>query len=614
MPGRATAGGFVTDTPMPPPAKGRLPLRRSLSYKITLSVLAVFILLLVALGFLAARILESSFDDFEQQALAAQFDRVTLLLDEQRRSLLNSATDYAHWDDTYDYLNGTGAADYVNANYTIETFNNIDIDVVALLDRDRRIVFAGSRLPPSGDPLDTAGLSATGLFTIRPAWREILATAAFGQPALPGDVQHGFIEVGGRMYLAGAVAILRTDRSGTSPGYLVMARAIEGARLDRFSTVTGCRLSLHSVALPGADSRPVVIQADGSMRMQRDLPGLDRRVVRLTVSAAPALNAQRATTRTLLIVSVAAVGIVCLLLFFALLYRQVHRRVSALAQRTAAIQQNRALRLPVAVADGDEIDQLAAATNILLDDLTASEDQLRAAKDAAEAAAEVKGRFVSIVSHELRTPLTAIHGALKLLDRKVYGPLPDQAAQLVTLGVQDTERLTRLISNVLDFQRIDANHWTPSAAPLPLAELFAAAMLPLAQLARDRQVTFAPADTGVRVLADRDAALQTFTNLFTNALNFSPAGGSVAVTVETAATEAVIGIADQGPGIPEEFQHKMFGAFEQAGTTGSRTRGGAGLGLAISRKLVERMHGRIWFTSAAGTGTTMYVALPLAPQ
>ena len=224
----------------------------------------------------------------------------------------------------------------------------------------------------------------------------------------------------------------------------------------------------------------------------------------------------------------------------------------------------------------------------------------------------LKTDFVSTVSHELRTPLTAIRGALGLVLAGTTGPVASKTRELLQIGLQNTERLIRLINDILDVERIESGHLSVRREPCELAELLRNTVESLRTVAMETQVALVlETDSNPVVTGDPDRLVQVFTNLISNAVRFSPAGESVTVSLRTTPTSVAVFVSDRGPGIPLEFRRRIFGKFQQADPSGSP--GGAGLGLAIVRAIVERHGGSIRFDSAPGHGTTFITELPYTP-
>ncbi|HEX6632008.1 MAG TPA: ATP-binding protein, partial [Gemmatimonadaceae bacterium] len=223
----------------------------------------------------------------------------------------------------------------------------------------------------------------------------------------------------------------------------------------------------------------------------------------------------------------------------------------------------------------------------------------------------MKDEFISVVSHELRTPLTAIRGSLGLLAAGKAGDIPQRGQRMLDIAVQNTDRLIRLINDILDIERIESGKVAMEPGPVNAAELVQGAaevMLPMAERAGVELYVWAEP---LLLVADADRMLQVLTNLVSNAIKFSPAGTQVSVTVEPDGGEALFRVADQGRGIPHDRLESIFERFQQVDSSDSRQKGGTGLGLAICRSIVGQHGGRIWAESIPGEGSTFSFTLPL---
>jgi signal transduction histidine kinase len=221
-----------------------------------------------------------------------------------------------------------------------------------------------------------------------------------------------------------------------------------------------------------------------------------------------------------------------------------------------------------------------------------------------------KDEFISVVSHELRTPLTSIRGSLGLLESGVVGPLPERARRMIEIAVQNTDRLVRLINDILDIERIDSATIDLHPQPCDGAELIRRAIQGLEQFATDAHVRLTADDEPVALSADPDRIHQTLTNLISNAVKFSPASSTVHVSCTRRDDGVLFEVADHGKGIPADKLASIFERFQQVDASDSRDKGGTGLGLAISRNIVEHHGGRIWVDSQLGAGSTFSFILP----
>jgi PAS domain S-box-containing protein len=221
-----------------------------------------------------------------------------------------------------------------------------------------------------------------------------------------------------------------------------------------------------------------------------------------------------------------------------------------------------------------------------------------------------KDEFVSVVSHELRTPLTSIRGSLGLLASGALGPLPPKGQRMVEIAVLNTDRLVRLINDILDIERIDSGTIDLHPRPCDGAQLIRRAIQGVEQFADQALVTLAAEGEAVQMYADPDRVHQVLTNLISNAVKFSPASSTVRVRCTRRDSEVLFEVADDGKGIPAGKLAVIFERFGQVDASDSRGKGGTGLGLAICRKIVEHHGGRIWVDSQPGAGSTFSFVLP----
>lgn len=231
----------------------------------------------------------------------------------------------------------------------------------------------------------------------------------------------------------------------------------------------------------------------------------------------------------------------------------------------------------------------------------------------------LKDEFISTVSHELRTPLTSIRGALGLLSSGVIGDVDAKAQNLLRIAVTNTDRLIRLINDILDLERMESGR-----APLQIRRC---SLLELANQAIESMTGMAEANTVHLELAplspsqaaaaealffdgDSDRILQVLTNLLSNAIKFSPPASTVRIFTEATADSILFKVADEGRGIPAEQLDSIFDRFQQVEPSDARQKGGTGLGLAICRSIVQQHCGSIWAQRNLTVGTTLYVMLP----
>ena len=270
----------------------------------------------------------------------------------------------------------------------------------------------------------------------------------------------------------------------------------------------------------------------------------------------------------------------------------------------------------------------------------------------------MKDEFISVVSHELRTPLTSIHGSLGMLASGLLSTQPEKSQRLLEIAVDSTERLVRLINDILDVERIESGKVTMAKLACNAADLIEQAADTMQAIADKAGVTLSVSSVSAQLWADPDRIIQTLTNLLSNAIKFSSRGDTVWLSAEIhyggegmSSSEPEVGtnfrnqsgengrdlvkpaptfspahprtrspanmkqilfkVKDQGRGIPADKLETIFERFQQVDVSDSRNSEGTGLGLAICRSIVQQHDGRIWVESTLSEGSTFYFTLPM---
>jgi PAS domain S-box-containing protein len=225
--------------------------------------------------------------------------------------------------------------------------------------------------------------------------------------------------------------------------------------------------------------------------------------------------------------------------------------------------------------------------------------------------------FYSMVSHELRTPLTSIRGSLGLIEGGKAGEVPPKVLKLVAIGRTESERLIRLINDILDIKKIETGHFELDPESFDPEKLVMKTIDGISGMALDSGVKLESSiSTKQHLYGDFDRIVQVLTNLISNAIKYSPKGKSVMIRVDDSADDSAefmlrVSVTDQGPGIPEHKIHKLFGMFQQLDSSDSRKKGGTGLGLAISKSIVQQHGGTIGVESNVGEGSCFWFEIPV---
>ena len=235
----------------------------------------------------------------------------------------------------------------------------------------------------------------------------------------------------------------------------------------------------------------------------------------------------------------------------------------------------------------------------------AEEQRLRTAHD----------DFLNTVSHELRTPLTSINGTLGLIDGGIAGELPEDVRNLITIASRNTKTLLTLINDLLDIQKLDSGAISFDFGVVDPKLLVTETAENMQSYAEGSTVEIHCEAGGAvpAIVGDHDRLRQALTNIVSNAVKFSPEGGTVTMNVTKAGNRVRIEVHDDGPGIPKTFQSRLFDRFSQAAprTPDEAKIKGSGLGLAITKAIVEAHQGQITFETGPKKGTTFQIALPI---
>ncbi|MBN9289306.1 MAG: hypothetical protein BGO43_12800 [Gammaproteobacteria bacterium 39-13] len=222
----------------------------------------------------------------------------------------------------------------------------------------------------------------------------------------------------------------------------------------------------------------------------------------------------------------------------------------------------------------------------------------------------MKNQFISTVSHELRTPLTSIRGSLGLILAETEGPLTNEMRYFLQIANSNTERLILLINDILEIEKFENGSMRFDFDKVNIIDLVAECIeLNQSYTKSDLHYVLENTNNSLYVNGDKNRLMQVIVNLLSNAAKFSPENGTVLVTVKKRQNKIRVSVSDQGPGIPLDFQPRIFEKFSQSEES-SLKKGGTGLGLCICKNFIEKMGGKIKFETELGKGSTFYFDLP----
>ncbi|MCB0384431.1 MAG: HAMP domain-containing histidine kinase [Bdellovibrionales bacterium] len=295
--------------------------------------------------------------------------------------------------------------------------------------------------------------------------------------------------------------------------------------------------------------------------------------------------------------------ILSLLIVYLYIRSAVFKEISTLSRKMVDFL-NQRYTYQFSVPSPNEMGHLQATFNSLAQKVLSQMEELKSLDRA-------KSDFLSIASHELRTPLTSIKGSLSLLKTGVVGKMNEACSNLVNIAEQETDRLIRLINDLLDLAKIDARKLPLSKNWSSVRDLIKPSLDGIQGLARTAGVRLVSSDVpSVEANMDKDRIQQILTNLISNAIKYSPKNGTVYLKVEIDESDRLVfSVTDEGKGIAPEDQDLIFQKFRQATNSENPLVKGTGLGLAIAKALVEEHRGVIGVHSQPGSGSTFYFTL-----
>lgn len=260
----------------------------------------------------------------------------------------------------------------------------------------------------------------------------------------------------------------------------------------------------------------------------------------------------------------------------------------------------------------ETLEQLIGVVGIALDRAQLYET-LKVANNKLQELDKLKDEFVSLASHELRTPMTAIKGSLSTILDGYAGEVSKESREFLTAAYNENDRLIRLVNNLLNISRIEAGRFTFTIIKVDIAKLANDVVTNLQMSAKEKNLVLTCKVEGQvpMVLADKDKVQEVLINLLGNAIKFTHQGG-VNVKVALKDGMVVVSVSDTGSGIAKEDQDLLFKKFSQIQGSYAKTTGGTGLGLYISKQIIEGLKGSVWLESEIGKGSTFFFSLPIA--
>ncbi len=589
----------------------------SLRKKVVLALIAVVAISLLLTSVALRAIVYPMFDALQLREAEGDLARVEIALDAVSSVVDSINLDWSEWDATRDFVQGRNPG-YEEENLYGHTFQKIEIDVMLFYDAQGQL-FRGWFMDPQKSefaPLE-----------------ELLI-----EPFAPHDplVRHedmagsvrGLLRTRRGPMIVASRPIIPTLGTGPIAGALIFGRLIDDAEIDALERQTETSFSLIPIDDARLSEEELAAARDstsgGPQHRQDEELLLTYRAMR-SVYGEPAYLLRVETPR-----EIAAVGLVALslaALFFALtalfpvvsmwllIQRMIVAPLSGLKRHILEMRESRDLSRRIALERNDEIGTLAEHFDSLTADLEKARREMAASRDAALEVAKLKSDFLATVSHEIRTPM---NGVIGMADMLLETQLTGRQREFARTIQQSADGLLAIVNDILDFSKLEARGVALEQRDFALGDLAREAVRAFEGAARaaglDLGCSVAPAADGV-YQGDPNRLRQILLNLVGNALKFTPEGEvALDVSLESQCGETRrirFEIRDTGIGLTAEQRARVFESFARADASTTRTQGGAGLGLAICRHLVDMMGGEIGVESELGTGSTFWFAVPL---
>ena len=587
--------------------------------KKTLYIIGVtFLSLILILYFISENILLDGLAEIEEENTHQSVERALSALSKDLSSLETTADDWASWDDTYAFIEDTNP-DYIESNLTDETFIGLGLNFMLFIDTSGEIVF-GKALDLHNEEEVPISRSLQGYLSASDSlWRH---------PDTESSIT-GILLLAEAPLLIASQPILTSEDEGPINGALIMGYYLDATNIDRLGETTLLSLAVQridSMRMPTdfqtarlslSRETPILVQPLGEKyvagyALLMDVYGKPALMLRADM---PRDIYQRGRTNiAYLILAIVGVGLVVGVVAMLIIEKWVLSRLTRLSKSVSNIGESGDLSTRVSMGGRDEVSKLADTIDVMTETLEQSSKTLRKKNVQLEEATQAKSEFLAHMSHELRTPLNVIMGFSELMLDGVSGKVNKEQRQCLNDIWGGGQHLLGLVNDILDLSKIESGKMELKLRDIELpsvTESLRSEIMPM--LAPRKQSLDIKAEKGLPLVrADRAKVTQVLLNLLSNSSKFTPDGGKLRVEAVRENNWCRVSVIDNGIGIKQEDQERIFEPFCQLDSALEKEERGTGLGLTIARQIVEKHGGRIWVESEYGKGSRFTFTLPLA--
>ena len=587
--------------------------------KKTLYIIGVtFLSLILILYFISENILLDGLAEIEEENTHQSVERALSALSCDLSSLETTVDDWASWDDTYAFIEDTNP-DYIESNLTDETFIGLGLNFMLFIDTSGEIVF-GKALDLHNEEEVPISRSLQGYFSASDSlWRH---------PDTESSIA-GILLLAEDPVLIASQPILTSEDEGPIRGALIMGYYLDAANIDRLGETTLLSLAVQRIdsmrmpvdfqaaRLSLSQEAPILVQPLGEKyvagyALLMDVYGKPALVLRVDM---PRDIYQRGRTNiAYLILAIVGAGLVVGVVAMLVIEKWVLSRLTRLSKSVSNIGESGDLSTRVSMEGRDEVSKLADTIDVMTETLEQSSKTLQEKNEQLEEANRAKSEFLAHMSHELRTPLNVIMGFSELMLDGVPGKVSKEQRQCLNDIWGGGQHLLGLVNDILDLSKIESGKMELKLRDIELPGVIKSLrseIMPM--LAPRKQSLDIKVEKGLPLVrADKAKVTQVLLNLLGNATKFTPDGSKLKVEAVRENNWCRVSVIDNGTGIKQEDQERIFEPFCQLDSALEKEERGTGLGLTIARQIVEKHGGRIWVESEYGKGSRFSFTLPLA--
>lgn len=584
--------------------------------KVLLSITTTFCVLLGIIYILSNSIFLQSFRELEESQTKKNIERIKNSVAAEIADLLVFNGDWAMWDDSYQFVSD-GNPDYIASNLVDSSFEDSRLDFIIYVNKSAKIVFGKKYDRVNEKQIDIPVELLEHLKLESILLRPMKANQAFG----------GIIKLEQSAYIIAAYPILDSNNEKESRGILLMGRKFDNNLIDRLTKTTQVVTQLHHINEWTKSEKIIVKEIDGAVESKikyvnnkvvvayvllKDIFGVP--VILVEAKNERAIYQQGLQATSYMMAALILCAVVIAIILILIIQRIITSRIISLEKSVHHIEVTGDFsnRVEGELSD-DELGKLVLRINSMLESIQISQAQLESARADAELASLAKSEFLTSMSHELRTPLNAILGFSQLLDLRTNN-LTETEEKWVSEIIIAGEYLLKLISELLELSSIESGKIDLDIEALMIAEAIENSVNMVRPVASQIGVQLSieiDALSGLKLAADEMRLQQILINLLTNAIKYNKQGGRVGLRGAIIGKYCYIKIEDNGIGISVEKLADIFKPFERGDAYGSRV-DGVGIGLSITRQLIEAMNGRVEVKSKLGVGSVFTIVLPIS--